>query len=461
MPKDQYLLNRVKITVDDKRIKPSDIKPYLRQTPNHKTFGIIGLPLAFYNMSGTKDNRWNKFMRKIGSPPIIYDSLLTEKSVREITKAMHNKGYMEAVITTDTIIKKRKLRLTYKVKSGIPYQLGDIKYNIPDDSIANAVLGDTAAYLLKSGRLFDNALLDQERQRISERLKNRGYYAFNKEYITFTADTTIGNHLVDIELNILPYPIADTTGNGISMVEHRTYTIRNVSFITDYNPMNIDQRYNVNDTVIYKGYNIYYGTKHYLKPSALVGNCFIRPGTLYRTRNVDNTLAAFGRLRVLKYVNIQFVPVQSDSSEMLLDCYIMLTLGKTQSISTELEGTNSAGDFGFAVGVTYQHRNIFHGSQTFSTKLRAAYENMSGNFSDLVSNNYLELGAEIGISFPKYIFPFAKETYRQRMRPTTDLILSGSFQQRPEYIRVIAGAGWGYKWYSHRNMFRHKLDLID
>ena len=195
VPKGEYLLDRVKITVDDKRIKSSDLKPYLRQTPNHKTFGIIGLPLALYNLSGSKDNRWNRFMQRIGTPPVVYDSPLTEKSVEEIEKAMSNRGFMEARVEVDTVTKKRKLRVTYNVKSGEPYVLRDVTYNIPDDSLAGFILRDTAYSVIKKGALFDHSLLDQERQRITARLKNRGYYAFNKEFITFAADTTVGNHI--------------------------------------------------------------------------------------------------------------------------------------------------------------------------------------------------------------------------------------------------------------------------
>ena len=108
VPQGEYLLNRVKIEVDNKEVKSQSLHPYLRQQPNHKTFGIIGLPLAFYNMSGTKDNRWNRFMRKIGTPPVIYDSTLTEKSRKEILKAMNNKGYIDAEIIKK-LIKERKL----------------------------------------------------------------------------------------------------------------------------------------------------------------------------------------------------------------------------------------------------------------------------------------------------------------------------------------------------------------
>ena len=461
VPQGEYLLNRVKIEVDNKDVKSQSLQPYLRQQPNHKTFGIIGLPLAFYNMSGTKDNRWNRFMRKIGTPPVIYDTTLTEKSRNEILKAMKNKGYIDADVSVDTIVKNRKVKVIYKVKGNTPYRLNSVVYNIPDDSIAKyTTSGDTTVNLLRKGVRFDYYLLDKERTRIANLLNNKGYYSFGKEYITFTADTTVGDHLVDLELNLLPYPLAKPDSTGAVFVKHRTYKIRDVFFYTDYNPMNVDQRYNVLDTVEYKGNTIYYGEDHYLRPSVLVNNSFIKSGENYSQKLVDNTMAAYGRLRVFKYVNIQFAPVEVDG-EMMLDCYILLTKGKTQTISTELEGTNSAGNFGFAVGVSYQHRNIFKGSQTFTSKIRAAYENISGDLGGLISNNYLELGAEMGVSFPKFIFPFAKNKQRQKLRPTTELTLNGNYQRRPEFVRVIAGAGWAYNWFSNRNKFKHKLDLVD
>ena len=461
VPQGEYLLNRVKIELDNKDVKSQSLHPYLRQQPNHKTFGIIGLPLAFYNMSGTKDNRWNRFMRKIGTPPVIYDTTLTEKSRNEILKAMKNKGYIDAEVSVDTIVKKRKIKVTYKVKGNTPYRLNSVVYNIPDDSIAKyTTREDTTLNLLRKGVLFDYYLLDKERARIASILNNKGYYSFGKEYITFTADTTVGDHLVDLEVNLLPYPLAKPDSTGAVFVKHRTYKIRDVFFYTDYNPMNVDQRYNVLDTVEYKGNTIYYGEDRYLRPSVLVNNSFIKSGENYSQKIVDNTMAAYGRLRVFKYVNIQFAPVEV-GGEMMLDCYILLTKGKTQTISTELEGTNSAGNFGFAVGVSYQHRNMFKGSQTFTSKIRAAYENISGDLGGLISNNYLELGAEMGISFPKFIFPFAKNKQRQKLRPTTELTLNGNYQRRPEFVRVIAGAGWAYNWYSNRNKFKHKLDLVD
>ena len=43
-------------------------------------------------------------------------------------------------------------------------------------------------------------VLDQERQRITTYLKQRGYYNFTVNNIEYEADTLGGNHLVDLKM---------------------------------------------------------------------------------------------------------------------------------------------------------------------------------------------------------------------------------------------------------------------
>ena len=459
----EYLLDRISLSTDNRNLKNSELKSYIRQEPNHKTFGLIGLPLFFYNLSNDKDNGWNRWLRRIGTPPVIYDSQLTEKSRSQIEKALYNKGYTDAIVTVDTIKHKKRIKVKYDVKSGTPYHIDRMTYRIFNDSIRKIVISDSTNSLVRPGKLFDRNILEQERQRITAQLRNAGYYAFNKEYITYTADTTIGNKGVDLELNLSDIPVADSSRKElVSFKRHDTYTVRDVYFITDYNPMGSspEERYSIKDTILYKGFYILYGEKEYLHPATLVENCYIIPGMSYSTRMVDNTYASFSRLKVLKYVNIQFTPVAGSDTPQL-DCHILLTEGKTQLVTTELEGTNSAGNFGFSLGLTYQHRNIFHGSQTFSAKFRAAYENITGDLGGLLSNNYLELSGELGVSFPKFLFPFVSTSFLRRMRATTDFTINIDYQQRPEYVRVISGVGWNYKWYTRGNLFRHHFDLVD
>jgi len=71
-----------------------------------------------------------------------------------------------------------------------------------------------------------------------------------------------------------------------------------------------------------------------------------------------------------------------------------------QGVSLELEGTNSEGDLGFGVGLTYMHRNLSHGSELLTAKLRTSYESLSGDFSGLINNRYMEYAGEVSITFP-------------------------------------------------------------
>ena len=58
-------------------------------------------------------------------------------------------------------------------------------------------------------------------------------------------------------------------------------------------------------------------------------------------------------------------------------------------------------------------------------------------------------------------FPFAPLSMRQRFNVTSELAISGNYQERPEYTRIISGAAWKYKWVNRTNTRRHEFDLID
>ena len=93
-----------------------------------------------------------------------------------------------------THIKKKKLKLTYKVSSGKPYKIRSLKYDIKDEKIREYMRQDSADTYLTEGMYFDVNRLDAERQRITDNLLRNGYYKFNKEYISYTADT-VTEHL--------------------------------------------------------------------------------------------------------------------------------------------------------------------------------------------------------------------------------------------------------------------------
>jgi outer membrane protein assembly factor BamA len=453
-----YLLDEVKIYTDNKDIKPSALQPYVRQNSNAKWFSAIKIRLYVYNLSGRDSTRWiNRFLRKTGDEPVIYDEALARRSEDEITKAVQNMGYMGATVNTKTKIKKKKLKLAFEVISGKPYTIRSIKREINDSKITAYLQEDSTRSLLKEGMLFDVNVLNAERLRITNHLLRNGYYKFNKDFITYIADTVRNTYGVDLTLQVLPYRahISDIPK------DHNQYTLNKVSFLIDYDIMQSSSLNSIymNDSIHYKGIPIYYSNKPYLRPKILVNNLRIQPGDLYDDRDVQRTYSNFGRLSALKYTNIRFIETQIGDSTKL-DAYILLTKSKPQSVSFEIEGTNSAGDLGAAAAVSYHHRNLFHGSERLSLKFRGAYEAISGLTQDYKNDNYTEYGVEASINFPRFLFPFLPSGFRRGIRATTEFGMQYNYQIRPEFLRMVASASWSYHWIE-RQRAQHRIDLID
>lgn len=431
---------------------------YVRQNPNSKWFSAVKTQLYVYNWSGRDSTKWlNKFLRKIGDAPVIYNEADAIRSQEEIAKAVQNLGYMGATVKRTIKTKKKKLKLFYEINSGKPYTVRTLKYDISDKKIAEYLQNDSTKSTLKEGMLFDVNTLDTERQRITDYLLCNGYYKFNKDYITYTADTARNTYQVDLTLHLLPYKAYV----GDVPKEHPQYKINKINFITDYDVLQSSalSSIEINDSLHYNGFPIYYKDQLYLRPKVLVDNLRFTSGDLYDERNVQKTYTYFGRLSALKYTNIRFFETQNDDSTRL-NCYVMLTKSKHKSISFELEGTNSAGDLGAAASVSFQHRNLFRGSETFMVKFRGAYEAISGLQPGYKNHNYTEYGVETSINFPSFLFPFLTSDFKRRIRATTEFGLQYNYQLRPEFSRTIASASWSYKW-MQKQKIQHRIDLLD
>ena len=450
------LLDKVTITVEDnKEISTTELANFLRQSPNHKVLGGLKLQLATYSLAGRDSTKWyNRWLKSIGQPPVIYDSELTEASAKQLRQALINRGYMEAAVTVDTVFRpeKKRANVSYNITAGQPHVIKSLALNVPDSTVLEIITADSAFIDVNSGDIFDRNRLDALRSKITSRLHNHGYYSFSSEYITFTADTVRGSKDIALTLNLRSPGARDTTAL------HRQYFVKSVTFVTED-----ALRSEVRDTVEYRGMRFVYGPDHYIRPSSLYEMCFLDPGKRYSARDVDLTYSSLARLSILRFVNIEMTPAGTYDNEGLLDATISISRTKKQSVSVELEGTNSAGDLGFGVGATYQNRDLTHRSELLSVKFRGAYESLSGNLEGFINKRFTEFAAETGITFPKFMLPFASRSFKKRVQATTEFALSFNWQERPEYTRVIAGASWRWKWNRQRRnvLHRHTYDLID
>ena len=434
VPEGEYLLDKVKVKCDTNAlgVNPSEMRQLVRQRGNSRWFSAAKLPLATYSLSGRDTTKWiNRFLRSIGEAPQLYDSASTRASMEILQTQLQNMGYLRASVDVYNEIKGKKLVTTYLLHPRRPYFINKVDYDIRDSAIAIVLnMADSTRRGLKSGMMFNVANLDNERARISNYLTNRGYYRFNKDFISYKADSVPGSHLIDITLVLDKYRSGEE-----SNLPHQVYTIGDVDFVSG----------NPNDSVIP------------LRQSVLSSNTFLESGALYAFDNLQSTYNHFGRLGAVRYTNISF---HERDFEPVLDCDIHVSTNKPSTISFQPEGTNTAGDFGAAVSLTYQNRNIFHGSENLSIVLRGAYEAIRG-LEGYSNKNFMEYSAEARLSFPRFIAPLLSSSFRRRVNASSEVALLYDLQNRPEFMRRVFSVAWRYKWHDQNHHDRYQVDLLD
>ena len=137
---------------------------------------------------------------------------------------------------------------------------------------------------ISPGEQFNVVDLDEERTRISTLLRNRGYFYFRPDYMTYQADTTLvpGGH---ISLRLIPVP-------GLPAAAQRPYYVGDASvYLFGKNGEA------PNDSMMYKNLNIHYYKK-----------LQVRPNMLYRWLNYQQfvrnaQMRASNRARLLQSVS--------------------------------------------------------------------------------------------------------------------------------------------------------------
>jgi len=465
-----YLLNKLNVKVDNKKINTDDINRFIRQKPNRRILYFFPFHLSVYNYSQRgKTRKWkDKIGEIVGEEPVIYEDFQTTRSVEQINKYLKNKGFYSNYVSYDTITNKKKLRLIYNIEAGSPTTIKEVSYNIIDEQVRRYVLADTSNSLIKKGEILDIDKLQNERLRITRLLSNKGYYAFAKEFITFNIDT------LDLykEANIIL--IINSPEENNILKKHNTYEINSVNFFIGYNPkkaLELGSNYFLDfESIEHNGYRFFFKDELIYNPNILIRSSNIKPGFTYVQKNVSSTYRGLTSLRTFRLVNIQFSDtghtIKKDDNK--LDCFIMLSPLNKQSYQIEAEGTHSSGNIGVGGNLIYQNRNLFKNAEMLDVKLRGAIERQTLAYQeneDIVQEylafNSIELGAETKIHFHTFLFPFVSERFKVKHHPKTNVSLAYNFQQRPDFSRTISQMGFGYYWEGLSTNNKHSVNLLN
>jgi outer membrane protein assembly factor BamA len=465
----EYLVNKNKIITDNKGINTSEVSDVIKQKPNRKILSLFRFHLGVYNyaMLGKTQSKTDSFLiRAIGEPPVILDTILTEKSVKQIKLYLNSKGYFNSTVEHRIDYKKRKkANISYFLKTGNPYTINSVEYDLADANIAPIILKDTLNSLVKKGDNYDESVFQQERDRIEIKMKNEGYYGFSRELIKFRIDSTLGKNMLDVMIEIKnpTYPVPGYKDSTLQS-PHKKYYYNKIRIYTDFNSLVVDTSlYKQLSFTANKGirkkketvYDFYYMDKLKIKPKALTQAILLKKGDLFELKNVEISYNNLMNLKVYKFVNIQFDDAGKDSVTNLywLNTRIYLTPTPKQFYSIETEATNSSGNLGIAGNLLYQNKNIFKGAEIFNFKIKGAMEvqkilgektNETG-INTILPFNTIETGAEVGIDIPRFLLPVNMERFPKSFRPNTIIKTGVQYQKRTDYTRYIINYTYGYE----------------
>nr|WP_060872983.1 BamA/TamA family outer membrane protein [Myroides odoratus] len=487
VPEDYDLLMENSIVLNDKKTSKEEIYNQLYQQPNSK-FPVIGtrLRLNLYNLarqdadsnyhawlnkhpktdkalegvlSRKQVNRlgqsfiiagFNNFLIKTGEPPVLYDSLKTEKSLTRLKNYYFNKGYFDTKVTNETKrIGEQKMTNSYFITTGNPYLIDSISYLISTPALKTLYESNQTKSLLKTNTVFDVKNFEEERKRITSIYRNHGAYHFQEINIRYEVDTILDSKN---KANILLIVDQQTvkSGDTLSQVPFKIYHISKVNIFTDNVSKN---KAYVLDSIQYNGFNIYSSTKLQYKPKALTDAIFITPESTFSDSRRILTSRSISNLRIFNYPVIEYVEDPTDPKGETLISNIYLTSRKKMTFNPSLDVTHSnIQDFGIGGSMGLLFRNVFKGAEILEFGLRGTIgsSRQMSNPND-VFFNVTEYGADIKLTFPRFLFPFASnKIIPKSMLPTTAMSFGFSRQRnigldKDNFTGII-----NYSWYPSR-----------
>lgn len=405
----QFRLADNKVVVDnDRKFNTKEIESYIKQKPN--SYIIFGWNpfLNIYNWSGKNaDKGINKFLRKIGTAPVVYQPSQVEASVENINRHLEYLGYYGSDVRSEVRVNGKRVTVTYSVTLGRRYRIGNVSFAVPDGEFKEDFYADTAAVSIRPGDFLSEDALEKETERAASMFRRKGYFGFTKNYFSFEADTLARRDTADLLMTVKEYTRNQTAEYARP---HRKYFFGDVS-------ISYDNDLKFNDRV-------------------LKNICTIRPGAMYDEREVNTTYSRLSALRLFSGVNVALNPRDSG----IVDCDISLTKSRTQGFKVNLEGsTNSTGLIGISPQVSYYHKNIFHGGQWLNLGFLGNFQFKYDDRS--VKSN--EFGVSAGLSFPEFL-GLPNSIFHGPSLPRTEINASYNYQNRPEYTRNMISTSYGY-----------------
>jgi outer membrane protein assembly factor BamA len=398
-------------------------------------------------------------IKKTGEPPHIIDLKKIAASKRTLKKWYWNHGWFNAKVDykIERDSAKQKAKITYKIKPNEAYRIDSIQLNIPSKVADSIYQSRSYNSFLKSGDQFLLQNFEAERNRITELFRDNGLRYFQKERISFNADTLVEDNKINIDLIIESRQV--TKNDSTYRIPYKIKKISQVNIFTDYT----DNNSVFSDSIHYKDYVIYGKDEISFKPKVLTDAVFIEKGDIYRKYKRDQTNQRIANLGIFDYPTIRYQNDPRDESGKSLIANILLSSKKRYGFefSSDISQSNIQ-DFGIGLKTSFLVRNLFKNAKTLKLSGRGNF----GSSNDVAKSddrlfNIFEFGVDLVLKFPKIVFPIStKSIIDNTSSPFTRFSLGYSTQQNIGLDRRSLKAALGYRW-KPRQKISHEFNLMD
>lgn len=447
IPDDEILYNGLKKVefIEDSVKIPSALQTSIKDAvdvPPNNYWKLLGwhypFPLGLWvynNWSNPPKGLKHWLYEKLVAEPVLISDVRPEVRTRMIDEMLDNNGYFRGKATYELVKGRnpKKAKILYSVTPGDPYPIEFVEW-LPDTSALNHMI-DSLAHrdpYLQTNMRYSTDSLSIARTRITNSLRNRGYYFFRPEYIEYLADS-IGKpgHV------LMKMVLASNTPN-IALRKYRT------GKVTVY--ANRHQGGGVADTI-----ETPKATLIQMKPSKLRTNLIpecvtFRPGHTFSVRNMNRTQTNLARLGIFNSIDISAIPDTTAANGDVLDVVIGCTFDAPWEAAFEVNASSKSNSYiGPGLSFKVTNHNIFGGGEQLTIGVNGTYEWQTGHGRSSIFNSY-EVGLTASLAFPRLIAPKFIPRSRYQLN-WTRFQLNADLLNRPHYFKMAQfNASVNYDW---------------
>jgi outer membrane protein assembly factor BamA len=403
----------------------------------------------------------NWFMRSLGEKPAIFDTTLMQQTADQMNLALRQQGYFaNSVIPEISYHRKdsQKVVVSYKIEEGKAQRIRNINYQIQDPTIQQIIFADSSKRLFNQKNRYNESKLAAERERITNHLRDNGYFDFTKQFIFFDVDSLVQDAPFQSDITIAIENLLPTAKEKNR--RHIRFVVDSVKMIIDGNVFGVVQTIperSKYDSIKYIEYKQNYAKR------VLNTKIQLRPNQYYSQEHEAQTQRSLTQLNMFRFVNMRHDTTAGKFiTTIFANSHTKYNLSLEGGIGVNVSQIIPGPFF----SISLLNRNTFGGGELLefngrgAIEYQAAIQGLSVNINQALRTQQFNFSANL--TLPQFAFPFSKKIQQQlgKYNARTKFQVGFSNTDRPEYTRTNAEFAMRYNW--NKTLYKtYQIDAID